>query len=149
MDVARHRKRPRVGLVTRVRPARYRPPKACDTTELGRIEMVRPFPVRLDDVLKPALVALCSVVAAGVILVADGQTNRAEAATCSAATLKGKARGLGKERAKKKARQAWERSARRIHRTSRANWWNATDRRYSCWYIGFRTECTAWARACY
>jgi hypothetical protein len=110
--------------------------------------MLRLPVLKVDNMFKPVLVAISTVVVTGMVLMADGRTSRAEA-VCSAATLKGKARGLGKERAKKKARQSWERSARRIHRTARASWWNAADRRYSCWYLGFRTECTAWARPCY
>ena len=110
--------------------------------------MVKHFLARLDDVFNPALAALCAVVAAGMILGADGQISRADAAICSAATLKGKARGLGKERAKNRPDRPGK-EARAAFTSGRANWWNATDRRYSCWYIGFRTECTAWARACY
>lgn len=89
-----------------------------------------------------------SIIAISIMV--DGRTNSAGAvAVCSNQVISAKARGLGRERAKKNVRSAWETKAKSFMRTNRANWWNGIDRSYSCWYVGaFRYECTGWAKPC-
>jgi len=76
------------------------------------------------------LLAMSVIFAANIV---NGHMNKAEARlVCANKSYMGTAKGLWKERAKKKARAKWEESARRAMGTNRVSWWNGAQRSYKC-----------------
>lgn len=106
---------------------------------------------KLVFVAGPALGLALATGVATLATVSDARLNSAEAAlVCPADRITGTGASVFRERSKKKARENWQRAARRKYGTSRISWWNGRDRAYSCRRGKHRVlYCFAFARPCF